>query len=85
MLRARTLRRPVLKTPIRAAGVALLAAVLAAVLAGCAQVAKQPAELAPQSLACPTGLPDGTRCLGGRDSAGAHYLIAMPAVWNTRG
>jgi dienelactone hydrolase len=41
-----------------------------------------PAEAAPQAQACPKGLPEGTRCLGGRDSAGAHYLVAVPAQWN---
>ena len=56
-------------------------------LAGCATVPEAPpatplAEAAPQSVACPTGLPAGARCLGGRDSAGAHYLIALPAQWN---
>lgn len=53
----------------------------AAVLAGCAthEVAK---EAAPQAIACPAELPSGTRCLQGRDSAGAFYLIAMPAHWN---
>lgn len=39
-------------------------------------------EAAPQATACPEGIPAGTRCLGGRDSAGAHYLIALPADWN---
>jgi hypothetical protein len=36
----------------------------------------------PRPLPCPAGLPDATRCLAGRDSAGAPYLIAMPSVWN---
>jgi hypothetical protein len=39
------------------------------------------AEAAPQPVDCPTGLPPGTRCLGGRDSAGAFYRIAIPAGW----
>jgi alpha-beta hydrolase superfamily lysophospholipase len=38
-------------------------------------------EAPPATLACPQGIPEGTRCLGGRDSAGAHYLIALPAAW----
>jgi len=40
------------------------------------------AEPAPAPVACPSGVGDGTRCLGGRDSAGAFYLIAMPKDWN---
>lgn len=39
-------------------------------------------EVAPQVVTCPKELPSGVRCLGGRDSAGAHYLIAIPARWN---
>ena len=31
---------------------------------------------------CPTGLPAATRCLSGRDAAGAFYWIAVPAAWN---
>ena len=74
--------RLALSKSIEFIGAALL--IVAALLGGCATKVPltQPAELAPQALACPTGLPDGTRCLGGRDSAGAHYLIAMPAAWN---
>ena len=63
-------------------------AAFALLLAACAQVAPpgapRSAEAPPQPQACPHGLPADTRCLGGRDSAGAHYLIAMPAVWNKR-
>jgi hypothetical protein len=40
------------------------------------------AENAPAPEACPKGPPEGTRCLRGVDSKGAHYLIAMPAQWN---
>ncbi|MGM9486470.1 hypothetical protein [Ideonella sp. YS5] len=40
-----------------------------------------PKEAAPQAVDCPTGLPAGTRCLGGRDSAGAYYRIAIPPGW----
>ncbi|HSW17538.1 MAG TPA: hypothetical protein VLJ86_09950, partial [Ramlibacter sp.] len=39
------------------------------------------AEPAPQPHPCPAGLPADTRCLGGQDSAGAFYLIALPAQW----
>lgn len=49
-----------------------------------AQVAAAPAEAAPVARACPekAKLPDNTRCYGGRDSAGAFYLIAVPPQWN---
>ncbi|MGE0796816.1 MAG: hypothetical protein AB7G13_27825 [Lautropia sp.] len=40
------------------------------------------AEPAPAEAPCPEGPPPGTRCLRGTDSAGAHYLIAMPQQWN---
>ncbi|MEK8032666.1 hypothetical protein AACH06_17745 [Ideonella sp. DXS29W] len=40
-----------------------------------------PAEAPPLPMDCPAGLPEGTRCLGGRDSAGAFYRIAIPAGW----
>jgi hypothetical protein len=55
-----------------------------ALLGACAQKAVRPAvdEAAPQAATCPIELPTTTRCLGGRDSAGAYYLIAMPADWN---
>lgn len=39
-------------------------------------------ESAPVATACPEAVPATARCLGGRDSAGAYYLIAMPAQWN---
>lgn len=58
---------------------------LATWLAGCAQNPTQtagPAEAAPQAAACPKGTPDGARCLRGQDSAGAPYLIVLPALWN---
>ncbi|WP_374566371.1 hypothetical protein [Ideonella sp.] len=67
----------------------LTAAALAA-LAGCAGTTAPsapavatawPTEAAPQPVDCPSGLPAGTRCLGGRDSAGAFYRIAIPADW----
>lgn len=61
----------------------LLAATL---LAGCASrpSATLPAttETAPQAMACPAEVPTGTRCLSGKDSAGAWYVVAMPAQWN---
>ena len=41
-----------------------------------------PPEAAPQSQACPEGVPEGARCWRGQDSASAHYLIVMPAQWS---
>jgi pimeloyl-ACP methyl ester carboxylesterase len=58
---------------------------LTAWLAGCAQnpnTASNSSEAAPQSAACPKGTPEGARCLRGQDSAGAPYLIVLPAQWN---
>lgn len=55
----------------------------ALLLAGCAAPREQQArEAAPEPHACPAELPPGTRCLAGRDSAGAFYLVAVPAQWN---
>lgn len=51
-------------------------------LAGCSAPPLAPGEAAPLAIACPEGLPDGTQCLAGRDSAGAHYVIARPRDWN---
>jgi len=45
-------------------------------------VFREVAEAAPQPRPCPAEVPAGTRCLGGRDSAGAFYVIAVPADWN---
>lgn len=69
---------------------------LVLLLGGCAQAPRQasPAapsqassqaafhEAAPQPTRCPAELPTSTRCLGGQDSAGAFFLIALPADWN---
>ncbi|MBG9388594.1 hypothetical protein [Caenimonas aquaedulcis] len=71
----------------------ILAALSLLALAGCATQgppaqprasATLPAtvEQAPQAVACPAAVPATTRCLTGKDSAGAYYLIAMPAQWN---
>ncbi len=57
----------------------LSAALGLAVLGGCASVV--PKEAAPTAAPCPSGVPSGVRCLRGQDSAGAHYLIAMPPQW----
>ena len=48
-------------------------------LAGCTTL---PKEAPPAKVACPEGVPAGTQCLRGQDSAGSHYLIAMPAQWS---
>jgi len=55
-----------------------------AVLAGAMRLAHgAPVEEAPpQPRACPSGIPETIHCLGGQDSAGAFYLIAVPNVWN---
>lgn len=57
---------------------------LSLALAACAggPGASAPTEAAPREQPCPQGVPEGTRCLAGRDSAGAFYLIAMPKAWN---
>jgi pimeloyl-ACP methyl ester carboxylesterase len=41
-----------------------------------------PAEAAPVAVACPEGPPAGARCLRGKDSAGAPYLIVVPERWS---
>ncbi len=48
-------------------------------LAGCTTL---PKEAPPAKVACPEGVPAGTQCLRGQDSAGSHYLIATPAKWS---
>ncbi|MEY4908946.1 MAG: hypothetical protein RL260_2664 [Pseudomonadota bacterium] len=35
----------------------------------------------PTAAQCPTGMPEGTRCLNGRDYLGAYYWIAVPKDW----
>ena len=61
----------------------LASPLLAIALAGCATRGADPGppEPAPVAAPCPKGTPDGARCLRGRDSAGAHVLIVMPAQW----
>ncbi|MBQ0929340.1 hypothetical protein [Ideonella alba] len=54
---------------------------LTLLLPACRSTPPLPPEPAPQAVACPEGLPAGSRCLGGRDSAGAHILIALPPGW----
>ena len=55
---------------------------LAALLTGCSHQVVPLGEVAPQPQACPAGIGPEIRCLGGKDSAGAYYLIAMPKGWN---
>ena len=55
---------------------------LAALLCSAAQAQTRTDSSPPQPAKCPAGLPPATRCLTGQDSAGAHYWIAVPAVWN---
>jgi pimeloyl-ACP methyl ester carboxylesterase len=51
-------------------------------LASCASVEKTQPELAPIQITCPDGPPAGARCLRGKDSAGAPYLIVTPQKWS---
>lgn len=48
-------------------------------LSGCAST---PKEASPAQVACPAGVPAGTQCWRGQDSAGSHYLLAKPAQWS---
>lgn len=77
--------------PIRTAYPFSIAAVLLA--AGCAThtpnsatsaspSAAFPKETAPTQIACPEGPPRGSRCLRGKDSVGAPYLIVTPEKWS---
>lgn len=58
------------------------AASFALTLAGCAQTPAKSGEAAPHAAACPAGIAADVRCWRGTDSAGAPYLIALPANWN---
>lgn len=64
----------------------LLSLSCALVLAGCASTTGPlpdvSGEAAPVATTCPGELPAGTRCLQGRDAAGAFYLAAVPPDWN---
>lgn len=60
----------------------LSALAAATLLAACAHHQPLSQEAAPQAMPCPSGIGAEIRCLGGRDSAGAYYLIAMPKDWN---
>lgn len=48
-------------------------------LSGCASA---PKEASPAQVACPVGVPAGTQCWRGQDSAGSHYLLAKPVQWS---
>lgn len=52
--------------------------VLAALLLSTAALS---AAALPATATCPAGLPEGTRCLNGRDYLGAWYWIAVPKDW----
>ena len=56
-----------------------LSIAVAVFLTGCASA---PKEAPPAQLACPAGVPTGTQCWRGQDSAGSHYLLAKPAQWS---
>ncbi len=62
-----------------------LTCIAALLLASCAvqpPAPPAPPELAPVAQACPTGVPEGARCLRGQDSATSHYMIVMPEKWS---
>ncbi len=59
-----------------------LGCVSLSLLAGCAVQPTAPPEVAPVAEACPTGVPEGARCLRGQDSAKSHYMIVVPAQWS---
>ena len=67
----------------------ILAAALASALLlnACGTASPEPratpaAEATPAVTPCPVGLPEGTRCYSGQDSAGAFFWVAIPARWN---
>ena len=66
-----------------------LAVLAVAALAACSTPKPGPgpglapvSSVSPTLAPCPPGPPPDAKCYRGRDSAGAHYLIAMPANWN---
>jgi hypothetical protein len=60
--------------------VAVVAAIAAALPAEAQTGATHTAR--PEVKACPEGVAPGSRCLTGRDSAGAYYWLAVPPDWN---
>lgn len=60
----------------------VLAALLLSTAALSATAQSVPSGTAqPAAATCPTGLPEGARCLNGRDYLGAWYWIAVPKDW----
>lgn len=60
----------------------VLAALLLSTAALSAAAQSVPSGTAlPAAATCPTGLPEGARCLNGRDYLGAWYWIAVPKDW----
>jgi pimeloyl-ACP methyl ester carboxylesterase len=59
---------------------AACAAALAGAVAGPGLAADTTSSAQPAT--CPKGVAAGSRCLAGRDSAGAHYWLAMPPQWS---
>jgi pimeloyl-ACP methyl ester carboxylesterase len=68
-----------MKSDLRALTSLLLTSML--IITGCSALPPAPLEVAPQSQACPEHVPEGARCLRGQDTAGAHYMIVVPARW----
>ncbi|MET0332689.1 MAG: hypothetical protein ABW190_00340 [Rhizobacter sp.] len=54
-----------------------LAVLMLLVLGSCAST-----STALNTRPCPADVPSDARCVAGTDSAGAHFIIAMPAQWN---
>lgn len=71
--------------PRSSRGLYAFAALVATLLGGCATPAVPPVmstEAAPKAMDCPAEVPNGARCLSGQDSAGAPYIIVVPAAWS---
>ena len=57
--------------------------VVATTLMLCTSLAAGPThDQPPQVKPCPSGVAAGSRCLSGRDNAGAYYWLAVPTDWN---
>lgn len=59
----------------------LLSCAVAGLSLGAAEQSVSPNPEQPQANACPEGVAAGSRCLSGRDSAGAYYWLAVPPGW----
>jgi len=66
---------------VKALLVSAIAAAFALPTAAVALQAQTPREVA-QPATCPDSVAAGSRCLSGRDSAGAYYWFAIPPQWN---